>query len=131
MFIQEHAAKKCLRVRAGKHGCDRVFKNVAENLPDGHGFISLFVGRPSSGKSTLLNAMFTKQKRGGGARGNLYKKFDEVFLFGEGAKSQLRDPWKFVGGNNNLTQLMFGVVGLSFSLKGSRRAIAPLEGVLE
>ena len=57
-------------------------KNVDEPLPQFYNFFMLLVGRPNSGKTSLLLNMINKK-----AKNSLFKKFDKVFIFSRSLKT--------------------------------------------
>jgi AAA+ ATPase superfamily predicted ATPase len=61
---------------------DGPIKNVDEPLPQFYNFFMLLVGRPNSGKTSLLLNMLNKK-----AKNSLYKKFDKVYIFSASLKT--------------------------------------------
>ena len=61
---------------------DGPIKNVDEPLPQFYNFFMLLVGRPNSGKTSLLLNMINKK-----AKNSLYKKFDKVYIFSASIKT--------------------------------------------
>ena len=61
---------------------DGPIKNVDEPLPQFYNFFMLLVGRPNSGKTSLLLNLINKK-----AKNSLYKKFDKVSIFSASIKT--------------------------------------------
>ena len=88
--IKEQEYDKKINITKFKFSCDDIDSSIPRSLPQKGGFALCMIGKPGSGKTTLILSLLCKNGRA------FNKKFDRVFLFSPSLGTMSEDPFELL-----------------------------------
>jgi len=88
--ITEKEYEKKINVSKYNFDCDMVDDTIPKPLPQQGGFGLLIIGKPGTGKTTLILSLVCKQGKA------FNKKFDKVYVFSPSLMSVSNDPFELI-----------------------------------
>tara|TARA_R110002050_G_scaffold109648_1_gene220732 strand:- start:325 stop:1092 length:768 start_codon:yes stop_codon:yes gene_type:complete len=88
--IKEQEYDKKINITKFKFSCDDVDSSIPKPLPQKGGFALCLIGKPGSGKTTLILSLLCKNGKA------FNKKFDRVFLFSPSLGTMSEDPFELL-----------------------------------
>jgi uncharacterized protein YaaR (DUF327 family) len=99
MDIKEEKNPNDIHIQKFKFSCDDIDPSIPKPLPQSLNFFMGLIGKPQSGKTTLLLNLVAKRKK------NYNQKFDKVYVFSPSLLTMDTDPFENLDEEQKFTEL--------------------------